>query len=262
MEDQPSNEKSAETIPQPLENKDGFFTGRQFRHYIFEFVLVFLAVIFGFLAESYRDYLSDRSKEEVYIEAIIRNLQDDLWQMDDIIELNRIKRMFLDTASQMRNPKSKGSDYFQTLNRVVSKGIYKNHFFKSNDAIISEMKFTGKLTLLHREVIDSLSLYERNLFEIYEEEVQYEHHSLQSIEFFLTLTEDWRYFESSMSANERELKFLINECTNVSSAVRHYNQLLANQKRMAVRLIKYLKNKYDLSDTELKRPIRNGQKYY
>lgn len=262
MEDNFKKNENGETPVQKLAIKKNLFARKRYSHYIFEFALVFLAVVFGFLAESYREYLTDRSKEKVYIRGLIENLEDDIWQLEEIIELNRTKLLFLDTASQMRSQKWRGPDYYRSLNRVISKGIYKNHFFKSNDAIITEMKFTGKLTLLPREVLDSLNMYEQRLFEVYKEEVQYEHHSLQSIEFFLTLTDDWRYFTSTMTANDKELKFIINQCVNVESAAGHYNRLLIIQKTTATRLINYLRKKYALNDSKRTRPLRHQINYY
>ena len=40
---------------------------KHWKEYLLEFLMIFLAVTLGFFAESYREYLSDRSKEKEYI---------------------------------------------------------------------------------------------------------------------------------------------------------------------------------------------------
>ena len=39
--------------------------------------MIFIAVTLGFFAESYREYLSDRSKEKEYINSMIEDLRTD-----------------------------------------------------------------------------------------------------------------------------------------------------------------------------------------
>src|SRR4030095_13300515 len=50
---------------------------KKWKEYFIEFLMIFLAVTMGFFAESYREYLSDRTKEKEYIRAIIEDLKND-----------------------------------------------------------------------------------------------------------------------------------------------------------------------------------------
>src|SRR5450755_3242260 len=47
------------------------------KEYFLEFLMIFLAVTMGFIAENLREHITNRSKEKEYIRAFIRNVQDD-----------------------------------------------------------------------------------------------------------------------------------------------------------------------------------------
>src|SRR5262249_361486 len=51
--------------------------GKRFKEYFLEFIMIFLAVTLGFFAESYREYLSDRSREKEYINSLLEDLKSD-----------------------------------------------------------------------------------------------------------------------------------------------------------------------------------------
>jgi hypothetical protein len=51
--------------------------GHGWKHYLFEFFMLFLAVFCGFLAENFRENIVNREKEKHYIESIIADLKKD-----------------------------------------------------------------------------------------------------------------------------------------------------------------------------------------
>src|SRR5947208_8223134 len=50
---------------------------KNFKEYFLEFLMIFLAVTLGFFAESYREHLTDRSKEKEYIKSMVEDLETD-----------------------------------------------------------------------------------------------------------------------------------------------------------------------------------------
>src|SRR5258705_7460760 len=50
---------------------------KNFKEYFLEFLMIFLAVTMGFFAESYREHLSDRTKEKEYIKSMVEDLETD-----------------------------------------------------------------------------------------------------------------------------------------------------------------------------------------
>ncbi|SRR5579871_380961 len=58
-----------------------------FKEYFLEFLMIFLAVTLGFFAESYREYLSERSKEKEYINSLLEDLKSDSTFLDVSIHI-------------------------------------------------------------------------------------------------------------------------------------------------------------------------------
>jgi len=50
---------------------------KPWKEYILEYIMIFLAVTTGFFAESYREHLSDRSKEHEFVINLKRDLAAD-----------------------------------------------------------------------------------------------------------------------------------------------------------------------------------------
>ena len=49
----------------------------QFKKYFLEFLMIFLAVVLGFVAENFREGLGERSKEKEYVQWIVRDFRTD-----------------------------------------------------------------------------------------------------------------------------------------------------------------------------------------
>jgi hypothetical protein len=60
-----------------LENTAHGGTGKRFKEYFLEFVMIFLAVTIGFFAENLREHLSDSNKEKEYIKSLVQDLKID-----------------------------------------------------------------------------------------------------------------------------------------------------------------------------------------
>src|ERR1700759_3306359 len=76
---------------------------KKFKEYFLEFLMIFLAVSLGFIAENLREHISDRSKEKEYVEAFIRNLQDDTARLKHVIDVNTKKVNGIDSFLQLNH---------------------------------------------------------------------------------------------------------------------------------------------------------------
>lgn len=50
---------------------------KKWKEYFLEFLMIFLAVVMGFFAESYREHLTDQKREKEYIQSLIEDLKND-----------------------------------------------------------------------------------------------------------------------------------------------------------------------------------------
>ena len=60
--------------------------GKNFRHYFFEFFMLFLAVFCGFLAENFREHQVEKERGKQYLHSLIEDLRNDTSQCAISIE--------------------------------------------------------------------------------------------------------------------------------------------------------------------------------
>jgi len=148
---------------------------KPWREYILEYIMIFLAVTTGFFAESYREHLSEHSKEREYAVNIKKDLVADTVNINIWIPslYNRILKFdtlitYLETPGLVEN----GSNMY-----LLARLSTRNAIYEPNNNTILEMKSSGNLRLIrNREIINDLLNTERlleqyrNLVDIEEKE--------------------------------------------------------------------------------------------
>ena len=86
---------------------------KKFSEYFLEFLMIFLAVCMGFIAENISEHFSDNAKEKEYITSLVRNLQDDSTNLVNTIKENQVQK--LEKLNKLMNLSSKNIS--DTLNR-------------------------------------------------------------------------------------------------------------------------------------------------
>ncbi|HUS01133.1 MAG TPA: hypothetical protein VMY77_05370 [Chitinophagaceae bacterium] len=67
---------------------------KHFKHYLFEFCMLFLAVFCGFIAENIREHLVEKNREKEFITSMIADMKSDIKQLDSLnIRRNEKKQM-------------------------------------------------------------------------------------------------------------------------------------------------------------------------
>lgn len=135
-------------------------------HYFFEFLMLFLAVFCGFLAENYHVQLMERHHEKEFIKSIVEDIKSDTLESEKII-----KRL---------NTMHTGID--SILIELASPGIIKNsnkafrlwnqnmglETFVSNDRTIQQLKSNGELRLIRNKAVsDRIMKYDQLLKKYY-----------------------------------------------------------------------------------------------
>ena len=133
---------------------------KPWKEYLLEYLMIFLAVMTGFFAESYREHLSERSKEHEYAVNIKKDLKADTANINIWIP-SLYKRVSsfdtLITCLEANGPVKNGSDMYY-LARIATR----NSIFEPSDNTILEMKSSGSLRLIrNREIVNGLMDFER-----------------------------------------------------------------------------------------------------
>src|ERR1700740_2070206 len=70
---------------------------KKWTHYFWEFLMLFLAVFCGFLAENQREHYVEHQREKKYISSLIQDLKADTTNLQTYIAQKRIKKSRIDS---------------------------------------------------------------------------------------------------------------------------------------------------------------------
>lgn len=133
--------------------------GKNFRHYFFEFFMLFLAVFCGFLAENFREHQLEHQRERKYIHSLIGDLKIDTAEIRPVISYNIAKFRGLDTlATLLIKPILSEQDEKELyrLNSAYASNIYTLVF---HDGSIRQLLNSGNMRLIKQTVSDSIMAY-------------------------------------------------------------------------------------------------------
>jgi hypothetical protein len=166
-EDENENTSHEQTIEQPKTQSENMEVhahdlhkapGHGLKHYLFEFLMLFLAVFSGFLAENYRETLVNKEKEEHYIQNMVADLKADTADVNFAIYYQQLWYNHLDSALQIP---------VERLRNINTQDTFFYHFFPyyswmqpfiQNDNTITQLRSGGFNLIRNENTIDSINL--------------------------------------------------------------------------------------------------------
>lgn len=137
---------------------------KNWRTYFWEFLMLFLAVFCGFLAEYQLEHKIERDREKQFINSLVEDLSQDTTMFKQVIHYlnSNVKRM--DSLKYLlcsEDLKSRGSDLYY-LGRTASRGAW----LTLNDRTIQQMKNSGGFRLIRNEKVSKaiIEYYNQILF--------------------------------------------------------------------------------------------------
>ena len=124
---------------------------KKWTHYLWEFLMLFLAVFCGFLAENQREHMVEHQREKEYIKSFVEDLKKDTAQLKGIINILDEKLIFHDSLLQeLANPEvfksSSRAHYFFEMSRHFPDYIY-------TDRTIQQLKNSGGMRLIRNKPV-------------------------------------------------------------------------------------------------------------
>src|ERR1700686_1832378 len=120
---------------------------KNFKEYVLEFIMIFLAVTLGFFAESIRENLTDHSKEKEYVQSMIADLKNDTSMLREVIDINIRRVSGIDTFSVLLNKTSLTVDDEKQLYILNSRYASNVVSMDWNDGTIRQLLTSGNLRL-------------------------------------------------------------------------------------------------------------------
>lgn len=146
---------------------------KNFKEYLLEGLMIFLAVTMGFFAESIRENISDREKETEFMKSLLHDIKVDQSRIDSAIAQSNLLNMFLDSLSNLANSGacfSHTSDFY-----FYGRYVTRYASFVADSRTLDEMKSGGWFRVIkNKKVADSIMEYYASLpqIEAYEERLR------------------------------------------------------------------------------------------
>jgi hypothetical protein len=132
---------------------------KKWTHYVWEFLMLFLAVFCGFLAENQREHYVEHQREKQFIHSITEDLSSDIYMLDSIISTRKILDKMMDSLLYIMNytdPKQHGNEIY-----YYTRWIPRTYRFYTNDRTLSQLKNAGNWRLIrNKKVSERLSTYD------------------------------------------------------------------------------------------------------
>ncbi len=162
---------------------------KKWTHYLWEFLMLFLAVTLGFFVENQREHYIEHQREKQFIKSLFNDIKSDTANIAKIITARTVKERMLDSLSYMMNSPRPGDFIKQIYLYAVLAGRTLAYRFVPNDGTMQQLKNSGALRLIrNRGVVDSIAKYDigvRNILGQYAvEENQIEHYRTAAAKIF------------------------------------------------------------------------------
>jgi len=135
---------------------------KKWTHYFWEFLMLFLAVFCGFLAEYQLEHKIEKDREKQFITTLIEDLKSDTAQLTQTISYKRSRERMCDSlVFNLSRP-----DYKNYGNNIYyyARNLTRPHYFSPNDRTIQQLKNSGSLRLIRKlAVSDSIMFYDQQL---------------------------------------------------------------------------------------------------
>jgi hypothetical protein len=135
---------------------------KKWTHYFWEFLMLFLAVFCGFLAEYQLEHKIESDRAKQYIVSMYEDLKMDTIALNSIIQNRNRRNEMLDSIFfLMDSPGDHLADlYFYARHLTRTAPI----LFFNNDRTIQQLKYSGGLRLItNKTVSDSIMLYDKQV---------------------------------------------------------------------------------------------------
>jgi hypothetical protein len=253
--------KKSKQIEKLLKERDMM---ERYRHskgkFIYEFLMLFLAVTAGFFVDNIREYYIERHREKQFVESLVLDLKMDTTQISEILKSNKEQIKGID--SLLCSFEKEGNE------KLVNDIYYYSRFFLSsceemqpNERTITQLKNSGSMRLIRNfNVSDSIMNYDQTiknikdynefLYKFFQDQLQTQTQLLDYKIYRIYRMNQIKNVHniSLLIAHDKPINVYYNQSYMFAAAIYSYNNSLASMKTDAGSLIQFLKKAYRLDD--------------
>ncbi len=131
------------------------------KEYLLEGLMIFIAVMMGFFAESIREHITDGDHEKQSIESLVKAVASDTVQLHDVIVQATGSIKAINSLMGLKNQDLTQAGNKQKFYLFSLAGFSNDTYFRSNDGALEQLNASGTLRLIsNRGTVDSIFKYE------------------------------------------------------------------------------------------------------
>jgi hypothetical protein len=139
---------------------------KKWTHYFWEFLMLFLAVFCGFLAENKREHIIEHRREVLYMRSMLDDLKTDIAMFENSISLRASRIQMIDSLINLLGSSLTGEKlnevYFYARNISPPTNIF------STDGTLQQLKSAGNLRLIrNREIANRILAYDQEVRQVF-----------------------------------------------------------------------------------------------
>lgn len=156
---------------------------KSWKSYFLDFIMLFLAVSLGFMADNFREKSSERTKEKEYIRSMIEDVEEDRVEIKDRIKANGERVLYLDSLVNKSYDFSATNEDRLALNRYFSQVVRHPEFLTPTELTMQQLKNAGGMRLIKSTAsINEIIRYDTKLKKIANQQVYYENYQNKAID--------------------------------------------------------------------------------
>lgn len=232
---------------------------KKWKEYFLEFIMIFLAVSMGFIAENIRESILNKEKELNYLENLVWDLKGQQKHITEIIKKNEQMLINLDTLVKIRaldfNIKSNNALFFKLF--ATSK-LWDPGIFKINEITLTQIKSTGELSIIRPKIANLIAELDMSNQNIKWGEQYPVKHGEETLRLLYELTDYPSVWDKSynlstnlpplLTDDKKKLMKLFNLYADFGYTIEGYNNNLKNHMIFIDKLILDFEKEYDLKD--------------
>jgi hypothetical protein len=130
---------------------------KKWTHYLWEFLMLFLAVFCGFLAENQREHFIEHQREKIFMKSMLKDLAADTSTFSGMIDTYTIARNHVDSLIWLLN---KNHDLNNIAHDLYKHEVWIHSYYKLvySDRTIVQLKNSGNFRLIRNQAVSDMIL--------------------------------------------------------------------------------------------------------
>jgi hypothetical protein len=250
--DETQDKKEVNTTDMEIHHPHKIHHDKHIKDYLFEFLMLFLAITGGFLTENIRENKVERHREKEYVMSLIRDVKEDTASIKYTIRRNQNQIKGLDSLlTILEKPLTK--DNVEEFYLLTFKYLNNYTGFTTNDITMTQLKNSGGLRLIENNAVsDSIVSYYSLIDHFHELNVKLNYRFIDDairkeftiLDFSPVRNKDRKYTLPEQS----RLKELYNLGVTFQSSINWDNQWLKAVSDKGVRLLGFLEKEYNVKE--------------